>query len=287
MKKRVVLIALTLMCALLLCGAACDHEWESQGPSSARCSKCALEVSGEDAEELILQQNLEGHWEFALDIGQLFLFLTEETDVSTTNHVHFYFDGMGHGYSRSFGDVLGEFTYEFTRCAPGSTESAEDYFFQVYTQSGEPFVELMLSVFDNGPPMLYTPAEEVMGIYFSWILSQYKDEANALEGRWICENEDGIFTLEFNEDRSLSGDMCGEADGWWQASVSAPFDDGFMGAGQYAFVTIGIGEEVVDAEIFAADAEIPMDEQRESCKLYLPLGDKEYIFTPLSGDEAA
>ena len=49
----------------------------------------------------------------------------------------------------------------------------------------------------------------------------------------------------------------------------------------------GIGEEVVDAEIFAADAEIPMDEQRESCKLCLPLGDKEYIFTPLSGDEAA
>ena len=128
------------------------------------------------------------------------------------------------------------------------------------------------------------PGVEAFCIYR---LTKTDDVTAAMEGSWICAGEDGLCSLELNVDRSLSGDVFGEVQGQWQANATYTGGSTLCSKVMIAFEEKS-GELVFHTAILSApDANAGMSEQRESCKLCLPLGDKEYIFTPLSGDEAA
>lgn len=296
MKKRIILIAAVLLCAVFLCGASCDHEWRSgSGEFTSVCAKCGVEVQGESEDELAMQRYLIGNWDcednWACEIP---LFDPEGTfDEFTCMHI--YFDGKGNARFRDSAHNWQNCTYEFSTAEYGEfspddigEDSDYTYVLDLYDPEGNYYSFFGLVPCEDAEAELFSDIVLVpeLALIVFYDLTKTDDVTAAMEGSWIYAGEDGLCSLELNVDRSLSGDVFGEVQGQWQANATYTEGSTLCSKVMIAFEEKS-GELVFHTAILSApDANAGMSEQRENCTLTFSVDGKELVFRPQPIDEA-
>ena len=296
MKKRIILIAAVLLCAVFLCGASCDHEWQSgSGEFTSVCAKCGVEVQGESEDALAMQRYLVGNWDCEFNyIYDDPLFNTDGSfDEFTCMHI--YFDGKGNARFRNHVSDWQDCTYEYyardyVESDPDDINEDSDYAYTLffYDPDGNYYTWFFLAQSEGKEPYINSDLVMIPGVeaFCIYRLTKTDDVTAAMEGSWICAGEDGLCSLELNVDRSLSGDVFGAVQGQWQANATYTEGSTLCSKVMIAFEEKS-GELVFHTAILSApDANAGMSEQRENCTLTFSVDGKELVFRPQPIDEA-
>ncbi|MBQ7895826.1 MAG: hypothetical protein IJ364_04640 [Oscillospiraceae bacterium] len=293
MKKRILLIMVTVLSAVCLCGAACDHDWQSDsGDFTSLCTKCGVEVQGASKDELAMQRYLVGNWDCEDNWAREISLYDPEGTFDTFTCMHIYFDGKGNARFRDSAHNWQNCTYEFSSAEydeyfPDDIDEDSDYTYglNLYDPDGNYYSFFVLVPYEDAEPELFSDIVLVpeVSLIVVYDLTKTDDVTAALEGEWVCEDKG--YSLELADDRSLSGDVFGLVQGQWQANRKYTEASTLCSKVMIAFRE-GDGMVFHTAILSAPDTEALMSAQRESCTLSFTVDGEELIFTPVSHRES-
>jgi len=246
MKKRIILIVTTVLCAIFLCGAADSEPLEHDRPeadSSAfascpaseggaaehrygnwifrrdRMERICLDCRTYDSRDidgsLLLADKLPGQWVFTgVERGSQFI----DAGRLPAKGLDPYFDFDKDGGASLLGTDEGdEYTWEFSSYEKGEAESGGLYYFKVL-KNGEDYASLCMHGSDSQRFLVLEKDGE------RCILRRDPNHL-AVAGCWGC-NEEGDYVLKLENDHRFIGYFDQEpVSGWWQLRPSYGDDE--------------------------------------------------------------